>query len=115
MVSNITIYVIAAAPIIATPMVTWLKALAEGPIAGWLRTVFATFVEIGEELNPLERMWRTHVAPAVVMLLIALAVASPAAGVKFMPEYDPKAYPEKALAAANPAWLRTAAANHSAG
>ncbi len=111
MVRNMPIYVLAAAPIIAAPMVAWLKALAEGPIAGWLRTAFETFVDIGEELNPLERMWRMHVVPAAVMLLIALAVASPAAGVKFKPEYDPKAYPEKALAAANPAWLRAALGN----
>ena len=111
MVRNMPIYVLAAAPIIAAPMVAWLKALAEGPIAGWLRTVFETFVDIGEELNPMERMWRTHAAPAAVMLLIALAVASPAAGVKFKPEYDPKSYPEKALEAANPAWLRAAPAS----
>ena len=108
---NMPIYVIAAAPIVAAPMVAWLKALAEGPIAGWLRTVFETFVDIGEELNPLERMWRTHVAPAAAMLLLALAVASPAAGVKFKPEYDPKAYPEKALAL-SPPWLRGAPGAH---
>jgi hypothetical protein len=57
MVRNMPIYVIAAAPVIAAPMVTWLKALADGPIAGWLRTVFETFVDIGESLG-------THVADA---------------------------------------------------
>jgi hypothetical protein len=108
MVRNMPIYVLAAAPIVAAPMVAWLKGLAEGPIAGWLRTIFGTFVDIGEELNPLERLWRTHAIPAAVMLLMALAVASPAAGDKFKPQYDPKAYPEKALAALNPAWMGTA-------
>ncbi len=105
MVRNMPIYVLAAAPIVAVPMVAWLKALAGAPIAGWIRTVFETFVDVGEELNPMERMWRTHVAPAAVMLLLALAVASPMAGSKFKPEYDPAAYPEKALAALSPAWL----------
>jgi hypothetical protein len=102
MVRNMPIYVIAAAPIVAVPMVAWLKALAEGPIAGWLRTVFETFVDIGEELNPMERLWRLHVAPVVVMLLLAVAIASPMAGIKFKAEYDPETYPQKALAALYP-------------
>jgi hypothetical protein len=105
MVRNMPIYVLAAAPIIAVPMVAWLKALSEAPIAGWIKTVFRTFVEIGEELVPLERHWRVHIAPLLVMLLMTAAIASPMAGIKFRPDYDPEAYPAKALAALNPAWL----------
>jgi hypothetical protein len=99
MVRNMPIYVIAAAPIVAGPLTAWSKALAAGPFAGWLRTVFETFVEIGEELNPMERLWRWHVAPAAVMLLLAAGISSPVAGIKFKAEYDPEAYPQKALAA----------------
>jgi len=104
-VRNMPIYVIAAAPIIAGPMVLWLKALAEAPIAGWIKSVFANFVEIGEELVPLERPWRLHVVPVAVMAVLCLAMASPHAGLKFKPAYDPKGYPEKPLEAMNPAWL----------
>ncbi len=107
-VRNMPIYVLAVAPIVAVPMVAWLKALAEGPVAEWIRTVFATLVEIGEELVPLERLWRLHLVPVVVMLLLTVAIASPMAGIKFKAEYDPKAYPEQALAALNPAWLNPA-------
>ena len=107
-VRNMPIYVIAAAPIIAVPMVVWLKALAEAPIAEWIKSVFANFVEIGEELVPLERPWRVHVAPLVVMGLLCVAIASPTAGLKFKPSYDPKGYPEAPLAAMNPAWLNPA-------
>jgi hypothetical protein len=102
-VRNMPIYVIAVAPIIAVPLVAWLKALAEAPIASWITTVFGTFVEIGEELVPFERPWRVHVAPVLVMLLLTVAIAAPSAGIKFKPVYDPKAYPEKALAALTPA------------
>ena len=97
-VRNMPIYVLAVAPIIAVPLVAWLKALAQAPIAEWIKTVFGTFVEISEELIPFERPWRVHVAPLIVMLLLTVAIASPSAGIKFKPEYDPKAYPEKALA-----------------
>ena len=96
-VRNMPIYVLAVAPIIAVPLLAWLKALAEAPIAGWIKTVFGTFVEIGEELIPFERPWRVHVAPVLVLLLLTMAIASPSAGIKFKPQYDAKAYPEKAL------------------
>ena len=109
MVRNMPIYTLAAAPIIAVPLVAWLKALAEGPVAGWIRAVVGTFVEIGEELVPLERPWRLHVAPTLVMLLFVAGMESPMAGFKFKAEYDPKDYPEKALAALNPAWISPAA------
>ena len=105
MVRNMPIYTLAASPIIAVPLVAWLKAVAEAPVAGWIRALFGTFVEIGEELVPLERPWRVHLAPAVVMLLLVAGMASPMAGIKFKAEYDPQSYPEKALAALNPAWL----------
>ena len=108
MVRNMPIYTLAAAPIVAVPLVAWLKAVADGPVAGWIRALAGTFVEIGEELVPLERPWRLHVAPTVVMLLFVAGMESPMAGIKFKPEYDPNDYPEKALAALNPAWLNPA-------
>lgn len=108
MVRNMPIYMLAAAPIIAVPLVAWLKAVAEGPVAGWLRASAGTFVEIGEELVPLERHWRVHLAPTVVMLLLVVGMESPMAGIKFKAKYDPNDYPEKALAALNPAWLKPA-------
>ena len=108
MARNMPIYMLAGAPIIAAPLVAWLKALADGPVAGWITAAVGSFVEIGEELVPLERPWRLHVVPAVVMLLLVAVMESPMAGIKFKPEYDPGYYPEKALAALNPAWLNSA-------
>ena len=108
MARNMPIYTLAAAPIVAVPLVAWLKALAEGPVAGWIRTVAGTLVDMGEELVPLERPWRVHIVPTVVMLLLVAGMESPMAGIKFKAEYDPNDYPEKALAALNPAWLNPA-------
>jgi hypothetical protein len=68
-------------------------------------------VDIGEELVPLERPWRVHVAPTLVMLLVVAGMGSPMAGIKFKAEYDPNDYPEKALAALNPAWLNPGGAS----
>ena len=111
MVRNIPIYMLAAAPIVSVPLVAWLKAVADGPVAGWIRSLVGTFVEIGEELNPLERPWRVHLAPAAAIVLLVVAMESPTAGIKLKAEYDPSYYPEKALAALNPAWINPALLN----
>jgi hypothetical protein len=95
---NIPMYMIAAAPVVALPLTEWLRTLSAAPIARWMRTAFRTVEEIGAEIDPLERMWRVHLAPAVTLALLALAMSSPLAGPKLKPEYNPKAYPEAALA-----------------
>ncbi|MEO8053160.1 MAG: hypothetical protein ABI833_22370, partial [Acidobacteriota bacterium] len=105
MVRNMPIYMLAAAPIVAVPLVAWLKAVAEAPVAGWIRALVGTFVEIGEELVPLERPWRLHVASIAAVLLLVAGMGSPMAGIKFKAEFDPHDYPESALTAPNPAWL----------
>jgi hypothetical protein len=97
-VRNMPIFMLAAAPVVALPLTIWLKALSEAPIAGWLRRVFAAPEAIGEEIAPMERPWRLHVFPAVVMVLLFLAIQSPNAGKKLKPEYDPERYPAGALA-----------------
>src|SRR5260370_27935843 len=61
---NLPIYMIAAAPIVALPVVEWLRALSQAPVARWLRSTFSTFAEIGEELIPYERLWRAAPASA---------------------------------------------------
>jgi len=106
MVRNMPVYLIAAAPIVAGPLTAWLKALAAGPFAGRPRMVFETFVDIGEELNPIERLWRWHIAPVAVILLLAAGIASPMAGIKLKPEYNPAAYPQNALAALDQSGVR---------
>jgi hypothetical protein len=108
LVINMPIYVLASAHIVAVPLLSWLKALAESPVAQWIRAFAGTFVEIGEELVPIERPWRLHVVPTVVMLLLVAGIESPSAGIKFKADYDPHDYPEKALAALNPSWLNPA-------
>ncbi len=97
-VRNVPMFMIAAAPIVAEPLVDWLNTLGRAPIAGWLRRIFGSVDPIGLEIVPLERPWRLHVVSVAVLLLLAVAIQSPAAGVKFKPEYDPQRYPSGALA-----------------
>jgi hypothetical protein len=96
---NIPIFMILAAPLVARPLVHWLRALAEAPVAGWLHSAFTNFEEIGMELAPLERPWRVHALSAAAILLLGAAMYAPGAGLKLKPEYDPKTFPAGALAA----------------
>ena len=97
-VRNIPIFVLTAAVILAEPIANWFDRAREAPVAEWARGVVRTFSEIGEELNPLERMGRIHVIPVLVLAGLALLFNKPAAGEKFQAEYNPKNYPAAALA-----------------
>jgi hypothetical protein len=97
-VRNMPVFMLAAAPVVALPLTIWLKTLSGAPIAGWLRRFFGGAEEIGAEITPLERPWRLHAIPVVIMLLLAAAIQSPNAGKKLKPEYDPERYPAAALA-----------------
>ena len=98
---NVPIFMIVAAPLVARPVVHWLQALAEAPVAGWLRSLIANFEEIGMELQPLERPWRVHAISATALVLLAGAMNAPGAGPKLKPEFDPQFFPAGALAALN--------------
>ena len=95
-VRNMPIYALVVAPIIAVPLVAWLKALSEAPVAGLDPDGVWHFRGNWRRAGPLERPWRMHVAPLLVLLLLAVEIAAPCAGIKFKPVYDPAAYPEKA-------------------
>ncbi len=108
MVRNMPIYMLAAAPIIAVPLVAWLKALAEGPVAGWIRACSRHFRGNWRRIDSAGAALARARGATVVMLLLVAGMESPMAGIKFKPEYDPNDYPEKALAALNPAWINPA-------
>ncbi len=97
-VRNVPIFMIAAVPVVALPVLEWLNALSRAPIAAWLRGIFGAAETVGAEIETLERPWRLHVVCVVVLALLATAINSPAAGKKFKPEYDPERYPSGALA-----------------
>jgi len=98
-VRNLPIFMLVAAPIIAAPAIAWLKALRDAPVAEWLRGIGGTILEIGDEMSVLEKPWRVHAVSAAVLVMLALGMSSANAGQSLRPVYDPKAYPEAALAA----------------
>src|SRR5258708_38210574 len=57
-VRNVPVFMIAAPVVVARPLCAWMESLSEAPIAAWMRAIFRTVLEIGEEIAPLERPWR---------------------------------------------------------
>ena len=97
-IRNIPIFMIVAAPLTATAVVDWLGSLSRAPIAGWIRKAADLVKASSEEIAPIDRLWRVHAIPAVVLALFGLAMISPAAGLTLKPEYDRQTYPAGALA-----------------
>ncbi len=97
-VRNAPLYMIIAAPVVVLPVREWLRALGRAPVASWIRRIPAAIESTAAEMYPMELPWRTHLVPAVVVVLIGLAIQSAPAGNKFLhARYDPKKYPEAAL------------------
>jgi hypothetical protein len=97
-VRNVPIFMIVAAPLTATAVVDWLESLSRAQIAGWIRKAAELVHAASEEIGPIDRLWRVHAIPAVMLALFGLAMTSPAAGLRLKPEYDRKTYPAGALA-----------------
>lgn len=97
-VRNAPLYMIIAAPIVVQPVTEWLRALGSAPVAGWIRRIPKAVESTAEEMLPMERPWRTHLVPAAVVVLLAVAIQAAPADNKFLhARYDPKKYPEAAL------------------
>jgi hypothetical protein len=97
-VRHVPIYAIVAAPVVAAAVVEWLSALSVAPVAGWVRACADLIRSAAADIEPFEQIRRSHVLGLVFLAVIALGMRSPSAGKFLRPEYDPKAYPSKALA-----------------
>ena len=97
-VRHVPIYALVAAPVVAAAVVESLKALSVAPVAGWVRACADMIQTAATDIEPFERIGRSHLVGVVFLAAIALGMTSPSAGRLLKPEYDPKAYPSNALA-----------------
>jgi len=103
-VRNIPLFMIVAAPLTATAVVDWMRSLSRAQIAVWVRKAAELVQAASDEIGPIDRLWRIHAIPELMLLVFGLAMRSPAAGIELKPEYDANTYPAGALAALqNPA------------
>ena len=96
---NIPIFVIVAAPIIAAAIQHALEQAAEANVAGWVRTVAMRFNGMVAQTAEKEAVSRWHLVSAAGFAMMAAVFFAPNPPEKFRAEFDPKRYPEAALAA----------------
>jgi hypothetical protein len=97
-VRNVPIFVIVAAPAVAEAAAAWMKSLQSVGAAAWIRSLAGAIGSAGQEMVAMERVWRAHVLPVLILTAIAVGMKSPDAGTLLKPTYDEKAYPARALA-----------------
>ncbi|MCC6863175.1 MAG: hypothetical protein IT158_31655 [Bryobacterales bacterium] len=95
---NIPIFLLLAAPEVALVVRQALTHLQQASVAAWLRAAVRTFSEISQEFGALDRHWRLHLLSLAAVALLFLVSYAPAPPAAFRAQYDPKGYPEKALA-----------------
>jgi len=94
---NLPIFLLLAAPVIGEMLGEALEKAKAASGRGWLRMAARRLDEISSEIAPLERIPRFHLTSAAVIALVAVVLSVPHASAKFRAEYDPSAYPAKAL------------------
>jgi len=97
-VRNVPIFMIAAAPPVAAAIHEWLNRAPTWNLAGWLRKVVQKFDRMAVETGETEAIRRWHLISITVLLLIGALIWAPNPPHKFRAEFDPKTYPETALA-----------------
>jgi hypothetical protein len=102
---NLPLYAIAASPLVARGICAAIRYAGESSqgLAAWIGGTARWFENSSVSFEETDRIGRVYLASAVPFLLIAavLIATPPAAGVlnsRFTSTYDPKFYPEKALA-----------------
>jgi len=95
---NIPIFMLVAAPIVASHLAEMLSSLADSAaVAPWLRRAAASVNRLAADVDETDRIPRLHLVSVAALALVAAIVLAPAPPDKFRPEYDTKRYPADAL------------------
>lgn len=96
---NIPLFALFAAPLAAEALAIAIQHLREARLASWVKTAATEIEDLATDIGRTDAPGRLHVASAAGFGLLALLMLAPDAGGKLRAEYDPKAYPEAAIAA----------------
>jgi hypothetical protein len=94
---NIPIFVIVAAPPVAAAIYEWLGGLPASHAANWIKSAAERLNRIAKNSAVTDAMPRYHLVTVAAMLTVAAVIFAPHPPKKFRAEFDPEAYPAKAL------------------
>jgi hypothetical protein len=95
---NIPIFMIAAAPPVAAAIQQLLLNAPSLNVAGWVRGAAERFNRVAEETRQTDLIARWHLVSALGVAMVAAILYAPHPPKKFRSEFDPKFYPQAALA-----------------
>ncbi|MCC7175585.1 MAG: hypothetical protein IT159_10345 [Bryobacterales bacterium] len=98
-VRNLPIYLLVAAPLVAGMLYDLTGALADAPLAAWVRRGIRGFQNFAREFGENDRLPRVHAVSAIGFLALAAGFYMPDPPSAFRAEYDAKKYPASALQA----------------
>jgi len=95
---NIPIFLIVAAPIVAEMLSAGLSRLKTAGVGGWVQRSASATQAMAAEFAAVDRIGRLPVVSGVAALALTACFFTATPGPKFRARYDPKKYPEKAIA-----------------
>ncbi len=96
---NIPIFALFAAPLAAEALTEGLSHLRKAQLAKWIRSALGGLEDLARDMGRVDAPARLHLVSVAAFAMVALLVTAPDAAGKFRAEYDPKRYPDAALAA----------------
>jgi hypothetical protein len=101
---NIPIFAIVAAPPVAAAIERWIESLPRSNAASWLCAASRKYLGAAAEFARTDAIGRWHPASAMGALIVGALLFAPHPPAKFRAEFDPTAFPARAVDAlrANP-------------
>jgi len=94
---NIPIFMLVAAPPVASMLQAWMERLPRTDVAGWVQRAAAGFDAVSLRINETDAIGRWHPLSAFGVLLVAALLYAPHPPEIFRPEFSPKKFPAGAI------------------
>jgi hypothetical protein len=97
-IRNIPIFMLLAAPPVASFLQTWLDRLPSLEVAAWVKNAARKFNNVAAEMSTTDSIPRWHALSILSMLIVAALLFAPHPPERFRPEFNPKSFPAAAIA-----------------
>jgi hypothetical protein len=96
---NIPIFVMVAAPPVASLVQAWLNGLPESDLAQWVRRASAKYNQMAARSAKTDLVPRWHLVSVLGLAMVVALLFAPAPPKRFRAEFDPQSFPAKAIEA----------------
>ena len=94
---NIPIFMLVAAPPVASMLQAWMERLPRTDVAGWVQRAAAGFDAVSLRINETDSIGRWHAFSVLGVLVVGALLYAPHPPEIFRPEFSPKKFPAGAI------------------